>query len=546
MQTLDLHRYLSALGRWSWLLILATALAAAASYLLVQRIPPSFVSTTTLMVGEPTRNPKPGDTDIATAQQLAQTYAQMAQRQPILEATVKALNLSLGWEELRKRVVVVSQRGSQLIEIRAVDTNPMRAKDLAATVARQLVDTSPTASNRLDVEERRDFIREELDVLQTKIQRGKEDLDRGRAALARETSARGVLDRQDEIKALELNLNGWRATYTALLAASGDGSGPNTLTVIEPASLPLEPAGPSVRWNVLLAALAGLVLTAAGVFAMEYFDDTIRTRRDLESLVGGPTLGLIPQFSAPRRGGSPLLILGDPNAPAAEACRALAATLHFGGLSRFGNTVLITSAVHGEGKSTTAANVAAALAQGGKSVLLADLDLRSPSLHALLGTPNQQGAASLLLDPSLELSDCIVNTPLARLKLLPSGPIPPNPTELISRHGEQLVQRLRGLADVVVVDGPPLLVVADATILASLLDGVLVVARSGRTRRELCRATQEQLERAHARVLGTLLNGVPKSEAVPYGYGYHAQRTGILGGHRFDKALPPPGPSTEP
>jgi capsular exopolysaccharide synthesis family protein len=467
--------------------------------------------------------------DIATAQRLADVYAQMAQREPILDATVQALNLQGSWENLRGRILVVHPPGSLTIEIRATDLDPRRARDLAAGVAQQLIETSPTAVNRKEIEERRRFVEKELESLQAKIQAATAQLEKERAALDRERSARVVLERQDEIKALELNISNWRTTYASLLAAQDGSPGPNTLSVIEAASLPSQPISSRSPWIVLLAAMVGFSLAAGGILAIEHLEDTVKTKDDLGKLLAVPVLGTIPRIALPRTGAMQVAVMSDLEAPGVEGYRVFAANLRFAMLARSAKLLLVTSAADREGKSTTAANLAAALALGGREVLLVDLDLINPSLHTMFGVRNDVGVTSLIADPDRPLADYAVETAIPQLKLLASGPLPPNSAELLSRFGEPLLGRLRGVADYVIVDAPPLLAVADTPILAALVDGVVMVGCSGRTPRGRCRAAAEALERVNGRLIGALLNAAPRRELGLYDYRHGHKRRGLLG-----------------
>ena len=550
MNAIDLGRWLSVLRSWGWLLLTALVVAGGISYLSSSRVPRTYVSSTTLFVGDVARNPKPGDEDFSASQRLADAYAQIAQRQPVLEGAIRRLGLPIGWEELRRRVVVFHQSGSLLIEIRVSDADPTRARDIAATLAQQLIEISPTGDNRLDLESRRQFVKEELDLHQTRIQALKEELDRKRTALAREISARGVLDRQDEIRALEQNLASWRTNYATLLASYDDKTGPNTLAVIEPAVVPRQPAGPNVWWNVAFAAVAGLLMASVGVLLIEHFDNRVRSRAEVETLLAASKLGVIP-FELPlSHRETQLPVVAEPQSPVAEAYRVLASNVRFASLGQGRLSMLVTSASQGEGKSTTAANLAAACAQAGRSVLLVDLDLRSPCLHAMFGIANHAGVTNLLLSPLLDPQSCIVPTAQPGLSLLPSGPLPPNPSEVVARFGEALLRRLADSAEVVVLDGPPLLVGADALALAGAASQTLVVVRPGQVRRGNLAATREALARTRARVLGVVCNGVSRSELATYGYGagyYHAppgdRRLARI--ERRLRPLLPPGRATD-
>jgi non-specific protein-tyrosine kinase len=202
-----------------------------------------------------------------------------------------------------------------------------------------------------------------------------------------------------------------------------------------------------------------------------------------------------------------LVTVVKPRSPAAEAYRTLRTNLRFSGVDRPVRTVLFTSSVQDEGKSTVLANLGVAAAQAGTRVALLDCDLRRPSLHEIFELPNSTGFTSLFLEDSDEPP--LQTTAVPGLCVLSSGPLPPNPADLLaSERFDAAIEAMQRTVDLVLVDSPPAAVVADASIIAPRLDGVVLVVDSRRTRRDKARRAQEQLERVHARILGVVLNNV--------------------------------------
>jgi len=210
-----------------------------------------------------------------------------------------------------------------------------------------------------------------------------------------------------------------------------------------------------------------------------------------------------------------LITLKDPHSPAAEAYRTLRSNILFAGVEKPIHTLLISSPMAGEGKSLTAANLAVVLAQSGQRVLLVDADLRRPSQHTLWNLPNERGLSSAMLDATQLAAPPIQATPVENLSVLTAGPTPPNPADLmISKQMNALLETLARLADTVLFDAPPILVATDAPLLASKLDGLLLVIKAGTTRRDHAERAKEILERAHVRVIGAVLNNAPKDSAA--------------------------------
>lgn len=212
-----------------------------------------------------------------------------------------------------------------------------------------------------------------------------------------------------------------------------------------------------------------------------------------------------------------LITLNDPRSPVTEAYRALRTNIQFASLDRPVQTILITSADPGEGKSTILANLGVVMAQAGRKTLLVDADLRRPQLHAIFGKGNEQGLTSLMMTTGTKDLP-LQETGVPNLTLLTSGPLPPNPAEVLaSRRLDDVLQQLKGEAEIVLFDAPPVVAVTDAVILASKVDGVLLVVNAGKTRREMARRAKVLLDKANARLLGAILNNV-KTEKSVYSY----------------------------
>ena len=211
-----------------------------------------------------------------------------------------------------------------------------------------------------------------------------------------------------------------------------------------------------------------------------------------------------------------LVTLANPRSAVAEAYRTLRTNIQLSSLDQPLRTLLVASAGPDEGKSTTLANLAVAFAQAGRRTILVDSDLRRPSLHTLLGSPNDRGLTTMLLQDDAPAP--LIEMPVEGLRLLPSGPVPPNPSELLaSRRLEQAIARLTDDADLVLFDSPPALAVSDAAVLSRRVDGVLLVVSAGRTRREHAARARQVLERAGARLLGVVLNNASVGDAL-YSY----------------------------
>ncbi len=206
-----------------------------------------------------------------------------------------------------------------------------------------------------------------------------------------------------------------------------------------------------------------------------------------------------------------LITLTNPRSPATEAYRTLRTNLTFAALDKPIETLVVTSAAPGEGKSTVLANLAVTMAQGGRRTILVDADLRRPFLHEIFGIVNDRGLTTMIVEEAGLDDPPLIDVGVDNLWLMPSGPMPPNPADILgSRKMEEVIAVLRARADVVLFDAPPIIAVTDAAVLGTKVDGVLLVVCAGRTRREHAQRARELLERVHVRIVGAVLNDAPR------------------------------------
>ncbi len=329
----------------------------------------------------------------------------------------------------------------------------------------------------------------------------------------------------------------------------------SNVRVVDRALVPSTPFRPSLRRELTVGLMFGLMLGLGLVILIEFMDRTLKEPEDVEKLLGLPTLAVIPDAletgrtyrrgygygygygygasrsksakNRPRDAGSgeeigaiELLPHVRPRLAIAEAYRSLRTGLQLASAHEI-KVISLTSAESGEGKTTTAANLAVVFAQLGRQVLLIDGDLRRPRLHEIMKVSNRVGLVNLLTGGANRADEVFVRTPVPNLYLLPSGTIPPNPAELLaSDRMRDFVQHVRSHFDVVLIDSPPTLAVTDAVLIGSLADGVLLCLRAGRVNREDARACRDRLVRAELKILGTVLNGYRATQGR-YGRRYY-------------------------
>ncbi|OWY62546.1 hypothetical protein B7486_57840 [cyanobacterium TDX16] len=287
--------------------------------------------------------------------------------------------------------------------------------------------------------------------------------------------------------------------------------------------MPASPVSPDHRKDLLVGLAAALVLAAAVAFVREQLDDSLRTKEELERQTGMPVLGLVPSVAGWRDGDEPHLeTRAHPRSSTSEAYRTLLTSIDFLGVDREIRLLQLTSASPGEGKTTTAANLAVAFADAGRRTLLVCCDLRRPRLHRFFGIPADPGFASVLLG-SIDLADATVavrDTP--GLEVLAAGPMPANPAELLrGARARDLLRRLRDDYDLVIIDSPPVLPVADALVLAREVDATVVVASADHTTRRRLKRAVEQLRQVAAPLVGCVFNNVTHAEDYGYDVSYY-------------------------
>lgn len=309
---------------------------------------------------------------------------------------------------------------------------------------------------------------------------------------------------------------------------------PDNIKIQNKAVTPTAPIGPQRMRNIFLAMILALGAGVGLAFLLDYLDDSVRTSDDVSRHLGLPTLALIPHYMnnekrkllpgsvAPNGNGAgtstALITLEERNSPMAEAYRHLRTSLLFSSAGKPPQTILVTSSQPSEGKTTTAINTAITLAQGGADVVIIDCDLRRPRLHSHFGLDNNQGLTNYLSGDKNTENLMRPYADLPQLKIITSGPIPPNPAELLSSNEmRNLLQFLTGKFKHVIIDSPPAISFTDAAILSTLVDGVVLVAMANKSSIHLMRQFKQRVSAIGARIYGVVLNGI-KSGSMDYDY----------------------------
>lgn len=435
---------------------------------------------------------------------------------------VRIVSADVGDENAKTRLInVVAQNGDAATAARQADDYARsyidwRRDDIDEDL-QTTIEERGAALKRLDVQAANTSKR--LDELAIAIPMTNGDEQRvlvaEQARLRSEVESGSISNRQTQIQQ-KLDV-----LYTAV-----SNNSENSIFKRTQADLPSSPVSPQPKRTGLIAVLVGLALGLLIAFVRDYYDDTFRTKEDLDAVTGGiPVLALVPAVSGWRdRNDTVLETMTHPGSAAAESYRTLRTALEFAAIEHKVGIIHVTSSTSGEGKTTTAANLAVSLASAGQTVVLVDCDLRRPRTHEFFGLSNDVGFTTVLRGDE-EVHDTLQSpTEVPGLHVLTSGPPPPNPSELLSSQStRRLLETLDRFADHVVIDSPPILPVADAAILAGYADSTLLVVTAGSTAKRSVGRSIELLEQANAPLEGLVFNQVGAEATYGYGYGYGYQ-----------------------
>ena len=512
---MDIRAQMKITRKWLPLIIVATLNVGIVAFVFASVQPKVYEAKATVIVGQSLSGVNPDYNQLLVSQRLSATYASIATTREILAGVVDKLGLSASPASLASRVFVSTSTETALLTITAQDNDPETAAAIANGVTAGLIAASPAI--RGQQADLLASVQEDLAAVRADIASTQDDIQ---ALLALPERSPADETRLQSLQGRVVSLRSTAATLLSFLTNEGA----NLVTVVQPALPPTDPIAPRPLLEALLAATVALLLVSGLVFVYEYLDDGIKEPEQVSALLGLPTLGEIEKMrgGADRNSFRRLVALLNPRSPTAEAYRTLRANLAFASIDRPMRSLLVTSAVPGEGKTVTAANLALVIAQSGRRVLLVDADLRRPGVHEIFNLPGARGLTDLIRSAVLDPMSLVQATEQQHLSVLTTGLLPPNPTEVLgSQRTRTLLETLGGSFDMLVVDSPPVELFADAQVLSSFMDGTLLVVETRRGRRGRIRHAGEALERAGATVLGVVLNRTDGREHPEYGYYYN-------------------------
>src|SRR3972149_828107 len=433
------------------------------------------------------------------------------------------------------RVKVTPDRKSRLVQISFESSFP----ELSAKVANTLVDEyiGWVLERKLDATKAaRRFLEKQLGEVKAKLERAEEELSsyaKGADIVSLDEKFNLTYKQLAELnyktvhyRILEREVETNKSIYQNLLqrlkeTEVASGFRATNIQVVDYASTPLIPYKPNIKLNMLLATLMGLMGGVFLAFIFEHFDSTIKDEEEVKRRFSLPFLGAIPLVDENELQDLEKVVYANPKSLVSEAFRVIRTSILYSSPNSPPKSLLITSTQPLEGKTTCASNLALSFTQSGLKVVLIDADLRKPRLHKLFLNNGYAFGLSTYLVGKMELSGVINRTSLDGLDIITSGPIPPNPAELLgSKRMKELIEHLLEEYDHVILDGPPIAGFADSRLLSSVVDGVLLVTSIGITQRQTLRSSIEDILRVRGRIIGTIVNRL-ESRRSKYGYSYY-------------------------
>ena len=531
----DLRKYFWLLWRWAWLIALTAILAAIGAYIFSRMQTPIYQANTTILVNESASAQASNYSAIyLTSERLTSTYAAMLTKKPMMDKVIERLGIKDS--TLTFGVKVNAVRDTQLLQLLVESTDPF----MAANVANELVAVFTDEIRKLQESKylaSKENLQEQLTYLEKQIEDNSQALEtliQNNINLLQAQPAPEILTEptqtleerarqlnQPEIDQLETRLTQYRQIYASVLASFeqvrlAEAQTTTSFIQVEMAVPPTGAIRPQVLRNTLLAAIVGLMLAVGVIFAIEFLDDTIRDPETITSITGLPVLATI---SRHEQTNNEPITQSHPRSPVSEFFRSLRTNVKYASVDKPVRRLIITSPTPEDGKTTIATNLAIALAQGSSRVALIDADLRRPRVHKVFGLENKVGLSSLFVQPEIYLDGNFQSAKTENLQIMSSGGTPPNPSELLgSRKMGEILKQLEEKFDIILIDTPPVLTVTDAVALSSSVDGVMLVAKIGKTKQAALLQAIEQLRQVNANIVGIVINDVDTRSARYYYY----------------------------
>lgn len=531
---------------WIVLLIVAVGLSGTTAYTLTR--PVEYESSATLLLNPAVPSALVPYVQTQVAANIADSYTQLMRTRSFAEAVQKELPFPISTEQVGRALTTRLRPNTLFYDITARMDTPERAQQLVTAIVKVFLSsnaaqqTQSQGSGNSAKSIARERLEDRLEYLSNQIQTYQNQINAVESQPSSQARDSRLLELRGQMFTLQQSETD---AIVALAQLSDDGAMANSALPIDQ-PLPGKALSRRLLTNLGLALAVSLLIGVGIAFLRDYLDYTIRSPQYLEEVlkltplaaigkVGSSGRASLYGYGRPRKHKQPnevqseggvvhpsLVVLERPRSPESESFKILRTNLQFSSVDKPIRTIAVTSATPGEGKSFTACNLAIAMAQGGKRVILVDTDLRKPTVHKVFGVPNDIGFTNLVVGATMDVASAIKPAPgVENLSLITSGPLPPNPSELLSsHHAGELMAQLASQSDIVIYDTPPAAAVTDPVIIATRVDAVLLVINAGVTRRDMVVRAKQALENVGTAVVLPILNRVAAREMQGYYYYY--------------------------
>jgi polysaccharide biosynthesis transport protein len=510
----DLRQYLSILWKGKWIIILCTVLALAVGLVLVFTLQPVYQATAKVLIVEKNISSEVFDQYIpeysGSREINFQTQMEIISSRQFREEVIKRLSLDMKPGQLEDKINISRVTGANVVDISVQDSDPQLAADISNMLSAIYIEWVS--------ENYQQDIRELLEEIDSKAADAKQELDKVSAQISGlEGSGKDIPESLR--KELEMNSSMYvmlSEKYENLRI--NEAVGDSFARVIESAVVPQDPVKPNKKLYLAASLLIGLLLGSGIILLREFMDNTIKTSSDAKRYYGLSVVSQIAYEKSYDTRKRELIILKDPASQTSESIRELRTNLKYFDIEGNKKIIGVSSAQLEEGKSFISANLAVTLAHSGIKTILVNADLRKPMIHKYFNISNTSGITSILTGYS-KLADEIKSTEVKNLHFLASGPIPPNPAELLET--DLLGKILESLAEkyeYVIVDTPPIVPVTDLIVLAGKIDSIMIVARVGKVTKATAVQAMEKTRVIKDKLMGIVLNGVVRKGSYYYYY----------------------------
>ncbi len=500
---MELQIYWAIVWRRKWIIAITIILSTIIATTVTLLTTPTYIATTTVRIATfGSGIADLGRTDINYSQLLMSTHAAILENGSVRGDIQERLGLNSF-----PKVTAEAVPSTELMRIKGEATNPETARDIANVAAEILIEQSQELYSGAG-QSTQEILKEQVDQIKMELDEARSEYDR--LLTDSPDDAAGITAANQSIALKE-------RTYTTLLeqyesVRVNEALRSNAVTIVESAHAPRNPANPRHEVNIVLGILAGLIGGIALAFVIDSLDATLHTTRQIEAITKFSAVGKIPKSPKLMK----IIQAGNGYQSELEAFRRLRTNLLASDLDAGAHVLMVTSAERGAGKSTISANLAVSIAQSGRRVAVVDCDMRLPVQHELFEQSNKRGLTDVLAGKT-ELKESLQDSSFARLQLLTSGSLPPNPSELLgSPQMKELLDHLRGMFDIILLDTPALLSVSDAAVLVPLVDNILLVVARTRSRKDALYSVRQQLRNVNVESVTVVVNFAEKNNRYSY------------------------------